>query len=363
MKNIYKLIAALFFLTLTVQAQEVQEVIYTQNFSSSAAYTSDFDKASATWTVTNGTLTTNNPSANTTYTNKLIKNNVNVNGYMLLNITWSGYRTKFSNGNDITRYPAKVTYTTNLVKTPQTLTANEANNSAVNTWNTTSVEIFLPEGTTTVNFTISIDVNTKKRDYYALDNLKLEGTRDQPLNPLPVELISFKGASQNGAAKLSWATAMELNNEKFVVERSQDGKSFAVIGEVSGKGNSSTREDYSFTDANPISGVNYYRLRQVDFDGAQDYSKLVTVTIAQNSFGSSTDIAQVYPTVASTEVKINLALSNANVLVMDANGRQVAEYSNAGRQVVVPVAELQQGVYFVTVTDGTQRQTQRFIKR
>lgn len=131
----------------------------------------------------------------------------------------------------------------------------------------------------------------------------------QSATPLPVELITFKGAVQYGNVKLSWATAMELNNDRFEVERSQDGKTFSKIGEVRGHGNSSVRLDYSFTDTAPAAGDNYYRLRQVDFDGTEDFSKVVALKVdAKQAQMVGGAIAKVYPTVASSEVTVSLAL-------------------------------------------------------
>ncbi|GAB3824712.1 T9SS type A sorting domain-containing protein [Pontibacter rugosus] len=187
--------------------------------------------------------------------------------------------------------------------------------------------------------------------------------RDRSIITLPVELMAFKGAVQNGNAKLNWATAQETANDKFVVERSQDGKSFTKVGEVKGHGNSSTRLDYSFTDTNPTVGANYYRLRQVDFDGTEAFSNVVALEFQQKQSTAAAGIASVYPTVASVEVNISLAVDKAQVSLVDMKGRTLGQYTAEGRNMVLPVAGLQPGVYFVTVTDGAQRHTQRFIKQ
>lgn len=189
--------------------------------------------------------------------------------------------------------------------------------------------------------------------------------RDRSMITLPVELLSFNGAVQNSNIKLSWATASESDNDKFVVERSLDGKAFSAIGEVKGNGNSSTRINYTFTDTAPANGTNYYRLRQVDFDGTEDFSKVVAVHYKEQKLAAG-GIASVYPSLVSTQdaqVTVRLAIENAQVRVQDANGRLVGNYAAAGRELVVPVTQLQPGMYFVTVTDGVQRQTQRFVKQ
>ncbi len=86
---------------------------------------------------------------------------------------------------------------------------------------------------------------------------------------LPVDLISFGGEWNNNNVVLSWSTATEINNSHFVLEKSNDGESFVELGIISGNGTTYERLDYEFVDYNPSSLTNYYRLIQVDFDGAQ----------------------------------------------------------------------------------------------
>ncbi|GAA4439167.1 hypothetical protein GCM10023188_35300 [Pontibacter saemangeumensis] len=191
------------------------------------------------------------------------------------------------------------------------------------------------------------------------------GMYDAPIGTLPVELAAFKGYSQNGNAKLVWTTASETDNDKFVVERSLDGRKFDQVGEVKGKGTSSIANSYSFTDTDPAAGTNYYRLRQVDFDGTADFSHIVALEFAQQAGLSPAALATVYPTAATSEVTIKLySKASAGIVVVDATGRTVAQFANvAGGELVVPVQNLNKGMYFVTVTDGQQRETQRFMKR
>ncbi len=188
--------------------------------------------------------------------------------------------------------------------------------------------------------------------------------RNEQIAPLPVELISFDGAVRGMESALSWTTAQEVNNDKFVVERSQDGKVFAAIGEIKGHGNSSARLNYSFTDTNPAAGTNYYRLRQVDLDGTEDFSVIIALEFyrGQNAQAAKS-MAKVYPTMATSKVKIRLVQASAQVTITDANGRLVRNYIMKGRNITVPVQHLSKGVYFVTIVKGDKRETQRFVKR
>jgi len=94
--------------------------------------------------------------------------------------------------------------------------------------------------------------------------------------PLPVELITFDGACHGEFVILEWETASEQNNEMFIVERSIDGEAFDAIGTVDGAGDSNQPLAYEFYDTKPLSKA-YYRLKQMDFNGAFEYSNIINL--------------------------------------------------------------------------------------
>jgi hypothetical protein len=97
-------------------------------------------------------------------------------------------------------------------------------------------------------------------------------------NPLPINLISFKGTCNNNDADLTWSTASETNNNFFVIERSDDAIHFNAIAQIQGAGNSNTMLTYNYTDKNALSqAVNYYHLKQVDYDGKSTTSEIIAV--------------------------------------------------------------------------------------
>ena len=104
-------------------------------------------------------------------------------------------------------------------------------------------------------------------------------------NGLPVTLVSFSATNAGRKNLLEWETASEINNDKFIIERSVGGQDFKNIGFVYGQGNSNVLMHYSFTDTNPLQGINYYRLKQVDFDGKYTYSQIISAT--SNPAGSA----------------------------------------------------------------------------
>ncbi|WP_081909606.1 T9SS type A sorting domain-containing protein [Aureispira sp. CCB-QB1] len=101
-----------------------------------------------------------------------------------------------------------------------------------------------------------------------------------PDTDLPVEFANFKGWNDHAVNVLQWVTETELNNERFEIERSIDPQNgFTTIGVVSGAGNSTEKLTYLFEDTAPMLGTNYYRLRQVDFDGTYTYSKIIAINV------------------------------------------------------------------------------------
>lgn len=96
--------------------------------------------------------------------------------------------------------------------------------------------------------------------------------------PLPIELLNFDGEFKNGANRLSWTCATEKNNDYFSLERSIDGVTFNEIATIDGAGNSTQQTSYSFDDRIFIKDtVNYYRLKQVDFNGNFEYFHIVAI--------------------------------------------------------------------------------------
>jgi hypothetical protein len=94
---------------------------------------------------------------------------------------------------------------------------------------------------------------------------------------LPIELTSFEGKNNGNQNQLTWATASETQNNGFDIERSTDGSRFEKIGFVAGNGTTSQTQRYTFNDDKSPNGIAYYRLKQLDYDGRFEYSKIVAI--------------------------------------------------------------------------------------
>lgn len=125
-------------------------------------------------------------------------------------------------------------------------------------------------GTTNTGFRIGKSLTATQ------DALAIGGIVEQE-NTLPITLLNFVGKLVGDRINLNWTTGSEQNNAYFELIRLEDGKHPKVIAKVQGKGNSSVKQNYSFTDQRPLAGDNYYQLKQVDIDGKSSLSKIIHV--------------------------------------------------------------------------------------
>ena len=104
-------------------------------------------------------------------------------------------------------------------------------------------------------------------------------------DPLPVELVSFSGACNDGLVELIWETASEYNSSHFDVENSRDGITWDVVKTIEAAGNSNELLTYGYNDVNAHGGDNYYRLTQVDIDGTSKTYDVINVSCSQTTSG------------------------------------------------------------------------------
>jgi hypothetical protein len=97
------------------------------------------------------------------------------------------------------------------------------------------------------------------------------------VNALPIQLTTFTGVKEEENNKLNWTTSSEQNNDYFTVEKSTDGLSFETVGIQNGAGSSNQYLYYSLMDYSVRPVLNYYRLKQTDFDGESTFSELISI--------------------------------------------------------------------------------------
>ncbi|MEL7532093.1 MAG: S8 family serine peptidase [Bacteroidota bacterium] len=222
----------------------------------------------------------------------------------------------------------------------------------------------------TVNaITLGADVRIKFQQYdnfpfpsdgFAFDNISITGT------VLPVNLLSFQAeTAPNQRVMVSWETAMEVDNERFILERSRDGVQFEGLSELPGAGTSEIAQSYQYLDHNPYQGRNYYRLWQVDRDGSKTLSEVVSVFVERGNALS------VFPNpIANEQLAWQYEATENGIMkieIVDLNGRRLQSVQQSVelglQQYQLDVSSLPAGTYILKATNAkTYRSVQRFTK-
>ncbi|MEM1358204.1 MAG: T9SS type A sorting domain-containing protein [Bacteroidota bacterium] len=182
---------------------------------------------------------------------------------------------------------------------------------------------------------------------------------DVELAALPVEFLFFRAkALPKQRAQLDWRTSTESNNSHFIIERRVEGSDqFEQVGEVAGAGNAALEQAYVFIDEAPYSGLNYYRLRQTDFDGQESLSNIATV-----SFQSGEQLV-LFPNPATDFLSVQLPAGATLLGLLNVAGQATGvRFSGQDGQFKANISELPAGVYFLQVQLADRRPvTHRFV--
>lgn len=274
------LLATIFFLTSIVAFS--QTYLVDRHFSNVAP--TGWSSTSNVWSFTyNGSSTTNyrNVFDATTYSARFSSAATGNSIYLYIPIN-------FVSGNTytITFYTKRVcsvAINTNELPNQTTLLSTETQtnsscNSNWNTWYQWSTTI-LSSYTGAGYFQIWTKTIYGGPTSAYLDDVSIY--ESEPVN-LPIELLYFKGSVYNSDNILHWSTASEDNNDYFTIEKTKDGIDWEIVTRESGAGNSSNQLYYSSVDENVESIINYYRLKQTDYDGRFKYSDIISIDNRRN---------------------------------------------------------------------------------
>lgn len=219
-------------------------------------------------------------------------------------------------------------------------------------------------GFTASNFNSSTNILT-------FDNVSLSNGDEftvvslRSTSPLPIELGTFTAqATKEQTAQLRWTTIQERNNDYFSIEHSLDGVNFTAIGQVKGKGTVTTPQNYSFIHSSPQNGLNYYRLKQVDFDGTSSYSPIQAVRIEKEQAPH----ISVYPnpTTQWAFVKLTPGETLKSASIWNLQGQKVKHHSNNfirnNGAYGVNLQDLAQGVYWLELHTSLSVHRVKIIK-
>ncbi len=177
-------------------------------------------------------------------------------------------------------------------------------------------------------------------------------------SPLPLTYIFFNANCPSGEVSIHWATAQEFNTKIFDIERSGNGRQWQVIGIVPAAGTSSLENKYSFTDYDPLSGTNEYRIAEYDLDGTPNYTQVISSPCA---------VAEpflVWPNPVANTVWVSISSagnSKAAIRLYDARGVLVllkeTSLQAGNSQLSLDIASMAQGTYLLMVDWGIDQHT------
>jgi hypothetical protein len=176
---------------------------------------------------------------------------------------------------------------------------------------------------------------------------------------LPVELVSFYCEELDSKIRLTWRTASETQNDYFLVQHSTDGVSFRELARIPGAGDSQVENHYEYPHEKPSPGTNYYRLKQVDFDGQFEYSHIVSLKIKAEKG------IQVYPNPFSGDFQIEIISEQDEfpARMYDATCRQVWQGLLRNGLQSLELTGLPTGVFWLEVDYGNLIKRVKIVKQ
>jgi subtilisin-like proprotein convertase family protein len=179
--------------------------------------------------------------------------------------------------------------------------------------------------------------------------------------PLPVSWLDFSARPENRQSFLEWRTAQERDNEGFEVQRrAESDRDFVTIGWVDGR-NLAGENQYTFTDANVRSGQTYfYRLRQLDFDGRDDFSPIRAVRFEASDQAE----IQLFPNPVTDQLQYSVFYGGGSLSyeLLDGLGRHLRQASLGNVNGEIDVSTLPAGMYFIRFQAGNWQEIRRIVK-
>lgn len=184
-----------------------------------------------------------------------------------------------------------------------------------------------------------------------------------PSIPLPVEWISFDAADLGEQVKLDWVTAWEENNSHFIVEHSLDGKQFESIGIVKSVGNSWIEQEYTFLHDGPSSGLNYYRLQQIDHSGEFEYSQIRSVQFKKRAHKTTLNY---FPNPAAQQLELQFSADSVPttpILLINPLGQLVQRIPVGNQRQRIDISTLAPGTYYLLLQNPNEINYFPFVKK
>ena len=170
--------------------------------------------------------------------------------------------------------------------------------------------------------------------------------------PLPIVLSEFHLHQKQNSIELSWTTESEINNDYFIVEHSVDGHHWSRLGRIEGMGTTNQRQQYSFEHISPSNGYNYYRLKQIDFDGKFEYSESRSIQLSD--YVGLEIFAFPNPVEELLTIKTNQEdFERSSIILFDTHGQNVTNktviHSVGAGKIQIEMASLEVGLYILRI--------------
>jgi hypothetical protein len=182
---------------------------------------------------------------------------------------------------------------------------------------------------------------------FASDNHRVDNITYKAVSTLPIELTSFDYSCSNEALKLNWSTASETNNDYFVVLGSNDALEWTEVAKIAGANNSNNKLNYNFNIPKHYSNLNYYKLKQVDFDNSYSYSNILYLDCQSKSK------IEIFPNPFTDELNLKV---HSNELIQYQISTVLNQVISAGHvnseSSTIKLLDLPSGIYFIKI-NGT----------
>ncbi len=334
-----KIHIVLFFVILAISKIQAQSFV-----------NGNFSSGGSNWFVS-GTSTETNPEA--TYGGSGSNNVAEVDYLVRLTQTVSGFvvgksysfnfvasrRTRNPGPNPVSVIVKITSATATILNTTLTKTNTTFSLDAV------TYDFVATASTLTFSLTPAADIGTSTRGVI-IDNLSIT----QPI-VLSAELIGFEAEKNSEGVKVKWTSVNEVMNDYFAVEKSRNGKQWQEIEKVNGAGYSIKMTEYHVQDNKPFEGLSYYRLKQVDFDGQETYSDIISVDFEY------ADVFNIFPNPAHNHQELflesTMLLKELHVKILDHRG--VLIYSAPPILGSISLKDIPSGSYLLNVFSGTDQ--------
>ena len=181
---------------------------------------------------------------------------------------------------------------------------------------------------------------------------------------LPAQTTKFTGRYTGAAVLLEWETSSEINSDKFIVQRSKDGSIFSDIASEKARGGANVKTFYSVNDRDVKPGNYIYRLKMVDIDGKENYSKAITVTIRDKRNSPLHILTN--PANSYLEFEFGSVSTTSHYRISDLTGKtlhQGAIPAGTSRHRIDDISRLTPGIYLLEFNTGEDRQVRKFVKQ